>query len=112
MEYLLYSVHFENAINKIDEILNSKELSLLQNNHSEKAQKEISIIFNKVEKSMLLVDVFRDDNIDVEDSEYKEEEVNVKIHNLISEIEDLNNVDDIIGMLKRRAKWYEKELQL
>lgn len=103
-EYLLYSVHFENVINKIDEILN--RLSLLKNKNSKETQKEISILFVKVEKAIRLIDIFRDDNIDVEDSEYKEEEVNVKIHNLIEEIEELNEYDinNIISILKRRAK--------
>ena len=110
MEYLLYSVHFENAINEIDNVLNSKELSLLSlvslASSQDDVENEIAGLFNKVKKAMRFVDIFRDDNVDVEDSEYKEEEVNVKIHDLIEELEDLNEYDlsEIINMLKRRAK--------
>ena len=110
MEYLLYSVHFENAINEIDNVLNSKELSLLSlvslASSQDDVENEIARLFNKVKKAMRFVDIFRDDNVDVEDSEYKEEEVNVKIHDLIEELEDLDEYDlsEIISILKRRAK--------
>ena len=52
-----YSVNFENAINKIDEVFDSKELSLLsllslsslQDDNSEETQKEIVSLYDKVE---------------------------------------------------------------
>ena len=109
-----YSVNFENAINKIDEVFDSKELSLLsllslsslQDDNGEEVQKEIDALYDKAEKAMRFVDIFRDNNIDIEDSESKEKGINAKIHDLIEEFEDLDeyNLDSIIGILKKRAK--------